>query len=345
MSHFLYLGCQIGAEGAAKRWLAREHPELRFSFSRPGFLTFKTAGDMELADGFEPRCPLARVWGLAHGRAQGESPEVLAESFWRQAPERVDQLHVWPRRPPLAAEDHPANPAAIEQTRRAVLALRAAPGARPLPVNQVAEHGESVLDCVLVDPELWWVGRRRADTPTLRWPGGVPPLEAPQDMISRAYLKVREALLWSRLPVEAGDTCLEIGSAPGGACQALLELGLEVWGVDPAEMDPRVAEHPRFRHLRKRGAELRRRDLGPIRWLLADSNVAPAHTLDTVEAIVTHAAVRVEGMLLTLKLPNWEVLDELPLHLARIRRWGFATVEARQLAYNGQELCVRALRR
>ena len=49
-----------------------------------------------------------------------------------------------------------------------------------------------------------------------------------------------EALQWSRLPVQKGDAVVEIGSAPGGACQRLLEGGLKVTGVDPSEMDASI---------------------------------------------------------------------------------------------------------
>ena len=81
-----------------------------------------------------------------------------------------------------------------------------------------------------------------------------------------------------------------------------------------------------------------------MRWLMADSNVAPTHTLDSVEAIVTHSDVHIRGMLLTLKLTNWELAEELQTHIARIRQWGFQHLRARQLVHNRQEICVAAMR-
>jgi 23S rRNA (cytidine2498-2'-O)-methyltransferase len=163
------------------------------------------------------------------------------------------------------------------------------------------------------------------------------------DVISRAYWKVVEALAWSELPVYAGDRCVEIGSAPGGSSQALLDAGLSVVGIDPADMDEGLLRHPRFQHIRARAADLKRREFRGIRWLVADSNVAPRHTLDTVEAIVTHREVRIRGMLLTLKLLNWRFAEEIPAYLERIRSWGYRHVRARQLAFNRREVCVAAL--
>ena len=82
-----------------------------------------------------------------------------------------------------------------------------------------------------------------------------------------------------------------------------------------------------------------------VRWLTADMNVAPNFTLDAVESIVTHADVNIRGMLLTLKLPQWDLAAEVPGYLQRIGGWGFNRVMARQLAYNRREICVAALQK
>ena len=118
----------------------------------------------------------------------------------------------------------------------------------------------------------------------------------------------------------------------------------EATGVDPNDMDPDVLAHPHFTHVKKRGADLKRRDYSPFRWLAADANVTPQVTLDTVEAIVTHGDVHIRGLLLTLKLADWRLAEEIPSYIARIRGWGYKHVKARQLAFNRQEICVAALR-
>ena len=64
-----------------------------------------------------------------------------------------------------------------------------------------------------------------------------------------------------------------------------------------------------------------------------------------VEAIVTHPAVNVRGLLLTLKLLEWSLAEHVPDYLDRIRGWGYAHVRARQLPHNRQEICVTALKR
>ena len=133
---------------------------------------------------------------------------------------------------------------------------------------------------------------------------------------------MEEALAWSQLPIESGARCAEVGSAPGGASQALLARGLEVIGIDPAEMDQRVLSHPKFRHIRRRVLQAPRREFRKVRWLMADMNVAPVYTLEVVEDIVRHPEVSIRGMLLTLKLPEWSLADEPPNYpCAHLRPW------------------------
>jgi 23S rRNA (cytidine2498-2'-O)-methyltransferase len=98
-------------------------------------------------------------------------------------------------------------------------------------------------------------------------------------------------------------------------------------------------------HIRRRAAQVRRREFRKIRWLAADMNVAPGYTLDVVEDLVTHPEISIRGMLLTLKLFEWELADQIADYLDRVRGWGFNEVAARQLEHNRQEVCVAALQR
>ena len=154
---------------------------------------------------------------------------------------------------------------------------------------------------------------------------------------------MEEALRWSQLPIPPGARCAEIGSAPGGSSQALLDRGFSVIGVDPAAMHPAVMNHPRFTHVRRRVVQASRREFRKVRWLMADMNVAPKYTLDAVEAIVTHRDVSIRGLLLTLKLTDWAFAEELPAYGARVRDWGYDVVRMRQLQHNRQEVCLAAL--
>ncbi len=350
---FIFATCQPGAEPALKAEIARAHPEFHFAFSRPGFLTFKLPEEHDLVADFELGSVFARSHGFSLGRVQADDVDRGAQAVWELYGSRpVRQIHIWSRAPEtprrqaeesaVSTPNVPAATDAWQAIRRHCLSpesLRASTD----DLRATAERGDFVLDCVLVDPLQWWVGYHRAQGPATRWPGGMPPIELPENAVSRAWLKMEEALRWSELPIPAGARVAEIGSAPGGASQALLARGFEVWGIDPAAMDPRVLGEPRFTHLRRRAVAVPRREFRKIRWLTADMNVAPKCTLDIVEDIVSHRETAIRGMLLTLKLPDWKLADQLPEYLARVKGWGYNVVRARQLCHNRREICVAAL--
>jgi 23S rRNA (cytidine2498-2'-O)-methyltransferase len=250
---------------------------------------------------------------------------------------------VWQRERALPGDD--GDDAATAELERAVGAalLEQRPGAAwQLAVNVAAAQGELVLDCVLVERNEWWLGWHRAASPETRWPGGVPPIAVPNRLVSRAYLKIVEALEWSELAVAPGERCVEIGSAPGGSCLALLERGLKVTGIDPAEMDAAVLAHPGFTHVRARAKDVKRDVFRQCDWLVMDANVAPNYTLDTLDGLLGQAGVRPKGLVLTLKLTDPRLAEKLPQIAERIRGHGYRRVRMRQLAFNRQEVCAVA---
>lgn len=357
---FLYAVCQRGAEAVLKRELARQQPTMQPAFSRPGFVTFKLAEPCAEPQRFSLVSTFARTWGFSLGNVSGTHLRILASALW-QLPEVLQLLaapqltaaplkaiHVWQRDLALPGQRgfEPGPTPLAEEVRQALFrtapieSLRQEQGH----YGQPAPRNRWVLDVVLVEPDTWWIGCHLATNRLARYAGGVLPVTLPAEAVSRAYLKSAEALRWAVLPVARGDRCIELGCAPGGSSQALLDRGLLVTGVDPGEVDPIVTEHPRFQHLRKRSAELSHRQLKGIQWLVADINATPNYTLDAVEAIVMHPQASIRGLLLTLKLSNWHLADDLPQYVERVRSWGYLDVRTRQLAHNRLELCLAALR-
>ncbi len=351
---FLFVTCQIGAEIALKKEIARGHPELRPAFARPGFVTFKFPSGTSAGPGFRLRTTFAHAWGFTAGKVdlRGVQPDEACRHFWHLLGDvPVTQLHVWPRAGDLpGTEDCDLSwPEQIDELHRTLLGaapagLRGKDVSTAVADSTAAPNGAWVADCVLVEPSLWWVGYHRVDAFHDAFAGGRPPLVLPPDAVSRAWLKMEEALRWSNPPCRAGTVWAELGSAPGGAAQALLARGFQVLGVDPAEMHPNVLAHPCFRHLRQRTNQASRKEFRKVRWLAADLNVAPNYTLQAVESLVTHPQLKIKGLLLTIKLIRWTLAERLPDYLARVRSWGYNRVQLRQLWHNRQECCIAAWR-
>ena len=350
---FVFVICQAGAESALKSEIARRHAAFRFAYSRPGFVTFKVPDDVRRDRRFELQSVFARTWGFSIGKVTGTDGHQTAADFWTLLGERFPphdlakytHLHVRERDRQLPGDNgfEPGISPLADEISHLIESAR--PDGISPAINQAAADGDRVLDCILVEPGEWWVGWHRAHSGPSSWPGGVPDIiDMPDDCVSRTWLKMEEALEWSGLPVESGDDAVEIGSAPGGSCQALLRRGLRVTGIDPAEMDDSLTNHPYFRHLRARAKDLKRREFSRFKWLMSDASVAPKYTLDTVEAIVRHDSVDIHGLLLTLKMTTWDLADQIPEFHKRIRSWGYRHVRSRQLAFNRREICVAATR-
>jgi 23S rRNA (cytidine2498-2'-O)-methyltransferase len=359
-AQFVFMTCRAGAEGAVKDEVARVEPAWRLSFSRPGFLTFKHTGERPLDDRqlAERNWTFAHAHGISVGRVTGETLEDLAAQVWRHeavanfaGQAGFADIHVWqPMLPSIGDDAGEAVPTPLCQQIETALRAAAPESCEKLRLSKndrkrPTPRNGRVLDVIVHSPGEWWIGHHRAVRRHERWPGGAIPVRLPEHAVSRAYAKMQEAIAWSDLPLAPGDECVEIGCAPGGASQALLERGLFVTGIDPADVDPAVLAHPRFRHLKKRGTDVRRKEFEGVRWLVADMNIAPDATLDEVEAIVTHPELSIRGMILTLKFSDWSASAKLPELAARVRGWGYRDVRTRQLVTGGQEVCLVALRR
>jgi 23S rRNA (cytidine2498-2'-O)-methyltransferase len=350
---FLFTTCQVGAETSLKQELARVWPAFRFAYSRPGFLTFKLPAGAVPPDDLDLGSVFARAYGFSLGKATGATREERIHQVWELAgTKKIERVHLWPR-DLYEPGAHDYEPGQTDDARElATLVANAAPinpaevaaaSGALLPSGASADDiGRLALDVVVVDEGEWWVGFHRTRSMTSTWPGGLLPDALPADAVSRVYLKMLEAIRWSGFCVGPGQRVIEIGCAPGGASQVLLNLGASVVGVDPAEMHPLVMGHPRFRHIRRRSKEVPRREFLGADWLTCDINLPPNYTLDAIEAAVSYPGVRLQGMLLTLKLIDWSLAERIPEYLERVRSWGFRDVAARQLHHNRREICVAA---
>jgi 23S rRNA (cytidine2498-2'-O)-methyltransferase len=100
---------------------------------------------------------------------------------------------------------------------------------------------------------------------------------------SRAYLKLWEALtLIGERPVP-GETCLDLGSSPGGWSWALQQMGVQVISVDKAPLAPDIAQLTGIQHRQESAFALDAHSIGPVDWLFSDVVCYPARLLALVE--------------------------------------------------------------
>lgn len=339
-SAFLFVLCQPGAEAALKAELARSAPHLRPAFSRPGLVTFKdTTGEHAQEPTID--AVFARRMGLSLGSCATPAAVVT----------RALELELSPLRLHVCARDAHEADTLIDDDRLVSIetAIRALAPSTLFHASARAETNDRVLNVIVSDDEPLWLGvhvQRALQSP---WPGGLFPIELPEHAPSRAYLKLAQALEWSRAPLRAGDMALEIGAAPGGATYALLERGVSVLGVDPGDMDPSVLvmvgpHDARLQHIKAPVGGLQREQLpARVEWLLLDVNLAPQVALRSIQRLVPPLRKHLLGMFLTLKLNDWSTADTIPRFLAQARELGLEQPRAVQLPAHRQEVLLFGL--
>jgi 23S rRNA C2498 (ribose-2'-O)-methylase RlmM len=204
-----------------------------------------------------------------------------------------------------------------------------------------AQAGEWVFDWVMIEENQAWVLLYEMGPDHTGFPGGMLPSQLPEGAPSRAYLKVSQsAELWN-IPFQKGQKVLELGASPGGMSFALLERGLEVWGVDPGAIDESVMKWPggRFHHRRFRSEELRVGDVpGGVDWLVVDMNIPPDRMVSELERIWEIFGSKAQGAIVVVKLNEDLYAEQLPSILEALKRIGFARVRMKQLSANRKEV-------
>ncbi|WP_027084785.1 SAM-dependent methyltransferase [Cohnella panacarvi] len=167
------------------------------------------------------------------------------------------------------------------------------------------------------------------------WPGGAVRFRRDEALISRAAFKLLEAEKAFGLPLARFTNALDLGAAPGGWTSVLLERGMKVTAVDPAEMDESLALHPRLRHIRKNAAELNFAP-GTFDLLVCDMSWDPYHTCRIVSGLSSALSAGGSGII-TLKLMYRKPFQSIQ-DLTEAYSEHFEIRKVKQLFHNREEV-------
>lgn len=191
------------------------------------------------------------------------------------------------------------------------------------------------------------------------WAGGMRHYAKRPELISRAEFKLLEALEVFNLKLPPEGTALDLGAAPGGWTRILLEAGLRVTAVDPADLDARL-EPFTTASIRGKGFKNETASLEQVRGYAADflrqaawknrkfdliCNDIRMDALDAARLMAEFAVLLAPSgfALTTLKLPH-ETKKLKPAALVdralEILQPTYPQVIARQLFHNRQEVTV-----
>lgn len=202
--------------------------------------------------------------------------------------------------------------------------------------------GETVSLIMMIGPQEFWLGEYTLKKTHFQTPGEVSSIEK-KEVPSRAYYKIAEAYESFDLPMESQEKVLELGSAPGGASLFLLEQDLQVFGVDPAEMDKGVLKNFHFKHLKQPFETLNEHNFRQdIDWIISDVNLPPSVVLKEVDRFLGFLEPR--GLVLTLKINQDRYLRMIKPVIQSYKDKGYTTVEVKYLPSHRQEIALIALK-
>jgi 23S rRNA (cytidine2498-2'-O)-methyltransferase len=157
------------------------------------------------------------------------------------------------------------------------------------------------------------------------------------DTLSRAALKLDEALEWVGDAPGPKETCVDLGAAPGGWTQRLLAMGARVIAVDPANLK---VQHRKLAHVQD--SAFRYEPDEPADWLFCDMAWRP---LEVAQLLAKWGrkqwAIR---LVANIKLPmkdKWPTLDRVR---ATLEQGGWRNLKMRQLYHDRDEVTVTASR-
>jgi 23S rRNA (cytidine2498-2'-O)-methyltransferase len=171
------------------------------------------------------------------------------------------------------------------------------------------------------------------------FPKGEVPVASDPTAPSRAFAKLEEAELRLGRGIRAGESCVDLGAAPGSWTYAALGRGARVIAVDRSPLREDLLADPHVEFVP--GDAFRFQPKQPVDWLLCDVLAAPERTAELILQWLQRGWCR--NFVVTLKLkdtPGADVLARLKREMPALTSELFLT----RLCANKKEVCVFGMR-
>jgi 23S rRNA (cytidine2498-2'-O)-methyltransferase len=217
--------------------------------------------------------------------------------------------------------------------------LLRARGLSVLPDGSAAlEAGGLLAQVCLLGEDQAAVGVLPARAAQSVYPGGRQRVRRAKDAPARSSLKLTEALAWLGHGPQAGEVCVDLGAAPGGWSQVLLERRCHVVAIDPGRLAPHLIG--RVEHLRMNAFAFEPEI--PADWVLCDMAYRPLE----VAALLAKWGRRrwAQFLLANIKLPMSRRVDMLARVREILASGGWTGLRMRQLYHDRYEVTLCAWR-
>ena len=310
---FLYFHPLIHNLPFLKEEISFKFPSWRFSYSRPGFVTFKVEKN------YDPE--------------ELEELDILFSLFWGKTLDKSDELDLDSKVQYFYKENH-----CLGIHRWDLVGEEGMPG--DLRING------KVLDVIKVQDNEYWIGLRyqRSEENLKPWGPykGGSPFALPPKAPSRAYLKMMEAIHRVNPFMAKEEVILELGCVPGGCSYALLDKGLRVIGIDPGQMDSSIKNDFKndFIFLNEPVQGIKKSQLSvlpQVDWMTVDMNLSAELSLKETLRLAQYYPETLKGIFFTLKMGKGIKAFEIEEYRQKFLEFGANSVEAFQLPSHHKE--------
>ncbi len=168
--------------------------------------------------------------------------------------------------------------------------------------------------------------------------GGMVMFAKDEEQISRAEYKLLEAFEVFGIDLGNFRTAIDLGAAPGGWTKTLVERGLKVLAVDPAELDPTLLENKNVVHHRLMAEDFIQRFDVKVDVLVNDMKMDVIKTceiMNTMADSLAHDGIGIVTFKLPQKNQTGKILDGL-----RVLKEKYKVIYKKQLFNNRSEITV-----
>lgn len=207
---------------------------------------------------------------------------------------------------------------------------------------RTSRSGPALVLSACVIPEGIVLGLNGVANALTDWPGGRVRLSRPKGQISRSEFKLEELYRTTDLPLPASGTAIDLGASPGGWTRILRQRGLQVWAIDPADLDPRVVSDPGVHHIRTTAGRFLAETQLEAGLIVNDMRMTVELSVSVMRGAMRR--LKPEGMIIqTLKITPHGALRTVRNALSALSQ-DYEIIFARQLHHNRNEVTVVARR-
>ena len=199
----------------------------------------------------------------------------------------------------------------------------------------ISLQSPELIIAVYAHQEYIWVGFGTVEEMRSSWPGGAVRFQREDNQISRAKFKLLEAEQAFGLDFTLFKNAIDVGAAPGGWTSLLLERGLRVTAIDPANLDERLIGYPGLTHLKKNASEVKL-PKASFDLLVCDMSWSP-NQMSKLVLELQYALMPYAYGIITVKLMHKKGMQSIREVKERLSS-SFHILRAKQLFHNREEI-------